>query len=98
MLFVSFCSHQVTKANAVSNVIKDKYPVGNSPQLITLQDNCLPMTISPLGQLPQGQLPLLLGQLLPRPITPISSTTPPSWTGNRGEYFRVVGILEIVEK
>ena len=78
---------------------RGNYPIGQLPHRTTIplqlthQDNYVPpSTITPRA------IPLLLGQLPPRTITPIISTAPPSLTGNRREYFRVVGILEMVEK
>ena len=68
-----------------------------TPIPITHRNNYPPRIITPVGKLP------------PRTITPMAitaigkllgiiSTALPSLTGNRGEYFRVVGILEMVEK
>ena len=70
-------------------------------------DRTIPLGQLPWGQLPWGQLPLEqlpTGQLPFRATTPpitthqlpgVSLTAPPSLSGNRGEYFRVLEILEM---
>ena len=64
----------------------------------------IPLDHYPCGKITTGGSPPYSGQLPPRTITPIGKllgiilTAPPSLTGNRGEYFRVVEIPEMVEE
>ena len=68
------------------------------PKPITHQDNYLPRTITPVGQLRLRAIPPIARTTTPKGNYPRRKVIRPSLTGNRGEYFRVVGNLEMVEK
>ena len=58
----------------------------------------------PVGQLPPRAITPIARTITPKDNYPhreviwhLISTAPPSLTGKRGQYFRVVGILEMVE-